>query len=146
MQCLVTRNDQHVIYYHSGHRSIRVFRVSDGKQIADYRAPAEIKALAGSSGGSSVVLGAVDGSVTVLTIADPKNKHNKSFLASLPSRNVELHEQTTTTTTSAANAQQGGKLAGTSANGKFKTVVQVARIAAKAKLATENKSRACVVS
>ena len=32
---LFTLNDQHVIYYHSGHKSIRVFRVNDGAQIAD---------------------------------------------------------------------------------------------------------------
>lgn len=34
---LFTGNDTHVVYYHSGRRSIRVFRVSDGKQIADYK-------------------------------------------------------------------------------------------------------------
>ena len=141
VKCLVTRNDQHVIYYHNGHRSIRVFRVSDGRQIADYRCPAEIRAMAGTQGGTSVVLGAVDGSVTVLTIADPKNKHNKSFLASLPSRNPEFHQPPDEPEPSAATVN--GAKAITS--GKFQTVVQVARIAAKAKLASENKSRACVI-
>jgi len=34
---LFTGSDQHVVYYHSGRRSIRVFRVSDGRQIADYK-------------------------------------------------------------------------------------------------------------
>jgi NACHT domain- and WD repeat-containing protein len=34
---LFTGNDMHVVYYHSGRRSIRVFRVTDGKQIADYK-------------------------------------------------------------------------------------------------------------
>jgi hypothetical protein len=44
-------------------------------------------------------------------------------------------------------APQNGKSGGNStANGKLHTVVQVARIAAKAKLASENKSRACVIS
>lgn len=34
---LFANNDKHVIYYHSRHLSIRVFRISDGKQIAEYK-------------------------------------------------------------------------------------------------------------
>lgn len=34
---LFTGDDNYVVYYHSGRRSIRVFRVIDGKQIADYK-------------------------------------------------------------------------------------------------------------
>jgi len=30
---LFTEDDRHVVYYHSGKKSVRVFRVSDGKQV-----------------------------------------------------------------------------------------------------------------
>lgn len=83
---LFTADDRHVVYYHSGRRSIRVFRVSDGKQIADYKGHAEIKVIASSMSGSSVVLGAVDGSVVVLALADPTLEDRKTFIASLQSR------------------------------------------------------------
>ncbi len=52
----------------TGHRTISVFRTSDGKQIAKYQAHAEIKAIASTQGGASLVLGAVDGSVVNLAI------------------------------------------------------------------------------
>lgn len=83
---LFTADDRHVVYYHSGRRSIRVFRVDDGRQIADYKGHAEIKVIASSRSGSSVVLGAVDGSVVVLGVADPALDDRKSFIASLQSR------------------------------------------------------------
>ena len=42
---------------------------------------------------SSVVLGMVDGNLTVLTIADPKKPHKKKYLKNLPSRNSGVDEQ-----------------------------------------------------
>ena len=35
--CLFTGNDRHVVYFHSRHLSLRVFRVADGTQIAEYK-------------------------------------------------------------------------------------------------------------
>lgn len=83
---LFTSNSLHVIYYHSGHKSIHVFRVSDRKQIANYRVHAEVKAISSTCtrGGTSIVLGIIDGTVIVLTVADPK--YNKELLNGLPNR------------------------------------------------------------
>lgn len=67
---LFSVNDKHVIYYHSRKRSIRVFRLADGEQIADYKTHAEITDLVSAHHGKSLVLGAIDGSVVVLALAD----------------------------------------------------------------------------
>ena len=40
---LITGNDKHLIYYHTGKRTIRVYRISDCKQIADYKSTAKVK-------------------------------------------------------------------------------------------------------
>ena len=132
---IFTKNDQNVIYYHSGHRSIRVFRVSDGKKIADFKAHAEIRALSSTQGGASIVLGAVDGSVVTLTIADPAIESSKEFISMLPSRQVAL----------VSNGSSYSKSANGMANGppQLGAAIQVARFVAKAKNA--QKSRACVI-
>ena len=127
-----TKTDQHVFYYHTGRRSIRMFRVSDGKQIADYAAHAEITAIATTQGGAAIVLGAVDGSVVVLAIADPKSEHSKMFLQSLPSRQESTDDVV-------ADSSRG-----TSTPQTFMGLAQVARAVGKARQA--QKSRACNVS
>ena len=85
-----TSNDAHVVNYHPGHRSVRVFRVADGVKIAEYKAYTPIHVIASTPGGTSIVLGAVDGSLVVLAIADPLNPANKDFLSALPSRQLTL--------------------------------------------------------
>ena len=134
---LFTCNDQHVVYYHSGHRSIRVFRVSDGKQIADFRANAEIKAITSTRGGTSIVLGAVDGAVIVLTVADPKSKYNKEFLSSLPSRHgaVSPHGSPVRNGTEDSTSVEKKK--------SFAAMATVARVIVKSR--QHQKSRACVI-
>jgi WD40 repeat protein len=141
---LFTKNDQHVIYYHSGRRSIRVFRVTDGRQIADYQTHAEIKAIASTEGGSCLVLGAVDGSVVVLTVADPIKNASREFLSALPSRQLAQANDLSTMkhNDGATNVDSTDQKMANGAQ-KFGTVVQVARLAAKAKM---QKSRACVLS
>ena len=80
------KTDDYVLYYHSGKKTIRTFRRKDGKQIANYRVQAELKAMKTSSDGRSIILGMGDGSMTTLTIADPDSKHTKSYVNALPSR------------------------------------------------------------
>ena len=80
------KTDDYVLYYHSGRKTIRAFRRKDGKQIANYRVQAELKAMRTSADGLSIILGMGDGSMTTLTIADPENKQTKNFLSHLPSR------------------------------------------------------------
>ena len=84
---LFANDDKHLVFYHSGRKSIRLFRVGDGKLIADYKAHADIRAIVNC--GSIIVLGAVDGTVVVLAIADPADDSSVSLM-SIPSRKVPL--------------------------------------------------------
>ena len=85
--CKFNITNEYVMYYHSGRKTIRIFRVVDGSMIANYRVPSELSTLESTSDGNSVVLGMVDGNLTVLTIADPKKGKMSEYLKALPSRN-----------------------------------------------------------
>ncbi|KAE9539917.1 hypothetical protein AGLY_005169 [Aphis glycines] len=81
--CMFNKTDEYVLYYHSGKKTLRVFRLTDAKMLANYRVPAELSAIETTEDGRAVVIATVDGCLTVLAIADP-NKN--SFLSALPSR------------------------------------------------------------
>ena len=139
---MFTKNDKHVVYYHSGHRTLRVFRVSDGKRIANFKTHAEMTYMTGTTEGETIVMGAVDGSFTVLTIADPEYEENVEFLQSLPSRRVAKGTtQNGYVTTTNANGEVVNLVTGKNSMG---TALQVARFVAKARGA--QRSRACVIS
>ncbi|XP_069948531.1 NACHT and WD repeat domain-containing protein 2 [Cherax quadricarinatus] len=91
--CLFTRTDEYVLYYHGGRKTIRVFRVADGKMIANYRVQAELTAIAASEDGRTIVLGTVDGCLSSLTIADPNRPGIKEYLTNLPSRNPQKFQE-----------------------------------------------------
>ncbi|XP_069163973.1 NACHT and WD repeat domain-containing protein 2 [Procambarus clarkii] len=91
--CLFTRTDEYVLYYHGGRKTIRVFRVTDGKMIANYRVQAELTAIAASEDGRTIVLGTVDGCLSSITIADPTRPGIREYLAELPSRNPKKYEE-----------------------------------------------------
>ncbi|KAI4484543.1 hypothetical protein M0804_007109 [Polistes exclamans] len=86
---MFNRTDEYVLYYHSGRKTIRVFRSSDCEMIANYRVQAELSAIDSTYDGKSIVLGTVDGCVSVLAIADPKKLEMKKYLTNLPSRDEE---------------------------------------------------------
>ena len=134
---MFSKNDRHVIYYHSGHRTLRVFRLGDGKMIAKYKAHAEVKVITCSPGGMSVIIGAVDGSMTVLTIADPTFEDNIEFLQGLPSRQRHQPNQP-------GFAETNGEQDLITPKNAIGTALQVARFVAKARGA--QRSRACVIS
>ncbi|XP_008551438.1 NACHT and WD repeat domain-containing protein 2 [Microplitis demolitor] len=83
---MFNRTDEYVFYYHSGRKTIRVFRSSDCEMIANYRVPAELSAVDSTYDGKSIVLGTVDGCLSVLAIADPQKSDMKHYLGELPSR------------------------------------------------------------
>ena len=87
--CKFNATNEYVLYYHSGRKTLRVFRVNDGEMIANYRVPSDLSSLESTTDGNSVVLGMVDGNITVLTIADPERKKGRmnEYLKALPSRN-----------------------------------------------------------
>lgn len=85
--CQFNETNEYVLYYHSGRKTLRVFRVNDGILIANYRVPSNLTSIESTTDGYSVALGMVDGNLTVLTIADPKKKFMVEYLKKLPSRN-----------------------------------------------------------
>lgn len=58
--------------------------------IANYRVPAELTAIESTEDGKAVVLGTVDGCLSVLAIADPDKPAMRDYLAALPSRDEEV--------------------------------------------------------
>ena len=85
--CQFNETDEYILYYHSGRKTVRVFRVSDGVLIANYRVPSNLTSIESTTDGYNVALGMVDGNLTVLTIADPKKGFMGEYLKNLPSRN-----------------------------------------------------------
>ena len=84
--CKFSETNEYVLYYHSGRKTLRVFRVCDGVMIANYRVSSNLSSVESTSDGKSVALGMVDGNLTVLTLADPKKRHMVEYLKNLPSR------------------------------------------------------------
>lgn len=62
--------------------------MEDETVISNYRLSAEAKVIKSSPDGSSLVIGGVDGSFTVLIIVDPNRNETRKLLAQLPSRSV----------------------------------------------------------
>ncbi len=70
---LITGDDKHVVYYHTGKRTIRVYRISDSKKIADYKSTAKVRTIVCTQDNNSIVLGCEDGTVNMLMIADSES-------------------------------------------------------------------------
>ncbi|XP_046671615.1 NACHT and WD repeat domain-containing protein 2 [Homalodisca vitripennis] len=87
--CMFNKTDEYVLYYHSGKKTLRVFRTADAKMIANFRVQAELSAVESTEDGRAIVLGTVDGCVSALAIADPDKPEMKEFLAGLPSRDEQ---------------------------------------------------------
>ncbi|GIY01134.1 NACHT and WD repeat domain-containing protein 2 [Caerostris darwini] len=89
--------DNYVLYYHSGRQTIRLFRMSNGKMIGNYKLASEATDFRTTHDGLSVVVGGIDGSFVVLAIADPENEESKEKLQALPSRcDGNIHSMKTT--------------------------------------------------
>jgi hypothetical protein len=87
---LITENDKHVIYYHTGKRTIRAFRLEDGKKIADYKSTASVLCMVCSQDSKLLVFGCEDGTVNVLIIADPEMEENVNYLREWRSDQVNM--------------------------------------------------------
>lgn len=86
--CMFTEGDEYVLYYHSGKKTLRVFRTSNTDMIANYRMQAELTAIKSTTDGN-IILGTVDGCLTVLAIADPDRTETFQYLKGLPSRDEQ---------------------------------------------------------
>lgn len=69
------------------------YRSSDCEIIANYRVQAELSAIDSTYDGKSIVLGTVDGCVSVLAIADPKKPEITEYLANVPSRDEQVRKK-----------------------------------------------------
>uniref|UniRef100_A0A0K0EPQ8 NACHT domain-containing protein n=1 Tax=Strongyloides stercoralis TaxID=6248 RepID=A0A0K0EPQ8_STRER len=78
---------QHVLYYHTGHKSLRCYRVSDGKLIGVLIPHAKVVDIKSDLKGEQIVIGGLDGSVLVSVICDDFVYPGiRKTLVSLPSR------------------------------------------------------------
>lgn len=75
-----TPTNQHVIYYHKGKRTIRVFRCSDGRQLADMKCPAKVRQALATHDGRGLVVGYEDGAVQMFLIVDPSEPSHIEYL------------------------------------------------------------------
>lgn len=62
------------------------FRTSDAEMVANYRVQAELTAVESTPDGKALVLGTIDGCVSVLAIVDPVKNDMSQFIAEMPSR------------------------------------------------------------
>lgn len=88
--CMFTASDDYVLYYHSGKKTLRVFRTNDAEMIANYKMQAELTAIRSTKDGQSLVLGTVDGCLSVFCIADPEKVELQEMLKQLPSRDPNV--------------------------------------------------------
>lgn len=86
---MFNKTDEYVLYYHSGKKTLRVFRMSDTEMIANYRCQTELSAIESTEDGKALVLGTVDGCVAVLAILDPEKKDILQYISTMPSRDEE---------------------------------------------------------
>lgn len=79
MIAFFTPTNNHVIYYHKGKRTIRVFRTQDGRQIADMRCPAKVRQAIATIDGRALVVAYEDGAVQMFLIVDPYESTSIEF-------------------------------------------------------------------
>ncbi|EGT47150.1 hypothetical protein CAEBREN_31734 [Caenorhabditis brenneri] len=72
--CSFSPNGQYVFYYHSGFKTLRVFRVLDCQLIGTFRPHATIKCWSYDPDGLFVIIGAHDGSLLTIVLNDPMMK------------------------------------------------------------------------
>lgn len=58
--------------------------------VANYRVQAELTAVESTPDGNALVLGTVDGCVSVLAILDPAKSDISNYLVGMPSRDEEV--------------------------------------------------------
>jgi hypothetical protein len=77
--------ENYVWYYHSGRRTVRLFRLADATLAANYALPSPALSVAVSSW--SLLAGGLDGTLTMLALADHKRgEETGRLVAGLPSR------------------------------------------------------------
>jgi len=102
---------------------LKVFRVATGEEIAHYRTHAEITDMASGSDGRSLILGAIDGSLVILAIADCSMETHVEYLTELRAHLYSDDDDQTTILTARSTTGGAGAL----------SMSIIARLAAKAR-------------
>ena len=79
-----------MIYYNSGLKSIQLFRVRDGSQLANFIVQADLRCINTTFNGNLVVFGTGDGAITCLAINDAKKKDELKSIRNFASRQINL--------------------------------------------------------
>lgn len=90
---LITQNDMHIIYYHTGKRTIRVYRISDCKKVADYKSAAKVRTMICTQDSRALVFGCEDGTVNMLIIADPLDEESVANLRAWRADQLTLYSR-----------------------------------------------------
>ncbi|CAF1183817.1 unnamed protein product [Rotaria sp. Silwood1] len=77
-----TPTNEHVIYYHKGKRTIRVFRTEDGRQLADIKCPTKVRQATATNDGRVLVVGYEDGAIQAFLIVDHTDESHIDYLRS----------------------------------------------------------------
>lgn len=78
----------YILYYHNGHKTLRIFRTSDGQMISCFKPHAQLTTFIASKDGKKIIIGGVDGSVLVTALVDPQDPKSLHYLAKQPGRKV----------------------------------------------------------
>lgn len=62
----------------------------DAEMVANFRVQAELTAVESTPDGKALVLGTIDGCVSVLAIVDPVKNDMNEYIAEMPSRDEEV--------------------------------------------------------
>ncbi len=84
---------RHIIYYHSGRRTIRVFRLEDGKKIADYKSTAKVRCMVCTQDSKSLLIGCEDGTMSMFIIADPFYNDYVEYLIDWRAEQLNLYSR-----------------------------------------------------
>ena len=80
-----------MVYYNSGLRSIFLFRLRDGAQLAKYVVQADLRCLNTTYDGRTIMFGAGDGALTSLAITDPEKAEDFKQIRNMKSRQPETN-------------------------------------------------------
>ena len=78
---VISEDNRVVAYYHSGKRTIRLFRLEDGRKIADYKSAAKVRCMICTHDSRNLIIGCEDGTLNMLIIADPHHEESVRFLS-----------------------------------------------------------------
>jgi hypothetical protein len=88
---IITPNNKHLIYYHSGKRTIRVFNVETCRCIANYKSAARVRCIVAAQDSRSIIFGCEDGTVNMLIIADPMYEDYVEYLREWRADQMKLY-------------------------------------------------------